>query len=91
MRQTSLMAFKKLKARITRLEMDVYAAIAELGGAATDWELADYLGWTINRITGRRNGLEKKFIVYADGTITNKETGQKNTVWRINPDVDIRG
>jgi DNA-binding MarR family transcriptional regulator len=47
---------------------------------ASNDELADDLGWDINRVTGRTNELRKKGLVAIGGTKRSKRTG-KTVQW----------
>lgn len=73
-------AYKRL-INLNNKEQLVYAAIQRLGGTATDKEIAHYLDWPINRVTGRRNALVKKDRVEKHGT--KRVDGNTNTIWRI--------
>ena len=68
MQQTSLFAFDELlrEGKISKNEQKVLAVIGNIQ-PCTDREIADVLGWQINRITGRRNALMNKKIITNQG------------------------
>lgn len=82
MRDTSLEAYEQLKTdkQLQPREKQVIEAITELNGA-TDLQIAIYLGWQINQVTGRRNSLEKKGLVDTKRKI--KQNGRMVYFWRI--------
>lgn len=59
-RETSLEAFEKVD--ITKTEKAVYEVI-QFFQPCSNREIALKLGWEINRVTGRTNGLYKKGLV----------------------------
>lgn len=63
---TSLQAYEELKksGKLQPRENKVLLAIIQLNGA-TDKQIAAHLGWEINQVTGRRNSLEKKGMVFS--------------------------
>lgn len=83
MQQTSLFAYDELvrSGKINKNEQKVLAVIANIG-PCTDREIADVLGWTINRVNGRRNGLMNKKIVTSD--YGKKYRGNRPSMaWRV--------
>ncbi len=76
---TSLWAYETVA--VGKRQGDVLRALRELT-EATDQEIADFLAWTINRVTPRRGELvERELIVAArhkDGPF-----GHRVTVWRL--------
>ena len=72
MRQTSLEAyFEAVQPDLNEKQKVVFEAIVFLG-KASDQDIADYLQWTINRVTGRRNELFKKNSIYHVDTVKNQ-------------------
>lgn len=61
-------------------ELLVLAVITK-HGPITDLRIADILGWKINQVTGRRNGLLTKKRIVKYGTVRNTETGKNNSLW----------
>lgn len=53
---------------LTQRQFEVVAAFKELG-TATDRQVADYLGYTINRVTGRVKELTDKGVLREIGAI----------------------
>lgn len=51
MAQTSLLAYRSLE-RIGAKQQACYRAIKNLG-SASNYDIAQYLGWDVNRVTGR--------------------------------------
>ena len=77
---TSLEAYGSIKEKLQEKEKQVISAIKQLGGKATNKQIAKFLGWEINRVTGRVNSLhDKKGILKADGI--DRSTGRAATVW----------
>lgn len=76
--QTSLLAYKSLK-DLGDKQQRVYEAVKELG-RATNEEVADYLGWTINRVTGRVTELSSFGLLAVDGIGITK-SGRSAKVW----------
>jgi FixJ family two-component response regulator len=50
---------------------------------ATDREIAKTLGWSINRVTGRRNKLVEKRMVVEGGTVWDDETKRTVIYWGV--------
>jgi hypothetical protein len=61
--QNSLFAFISLKPKMTEREREVYNSARMYNRPFTDKDIANFMGWPINRITGRRGGLVKKGLV----------------------------
>ena len=57
--ETSLEAFKKIRAKLPESRKAVYETLKQLG-CATNMMIADKLGWSINRVTGRINELRNR-------------------------------
>lgn len=68
--QTSLFAYNNIK-RLGAKQEEVFEAVRELG-RATNEEIADHLGWAINRVTGRTNELRRFGYLTVDGTKKSK-------------------
>ena len=66
MHTNSLNAYHNLN--LTKRQQEVYTAYATLG-EATDQQVADYLGYAINRITGRVRELACKGVVIECDTV----------------------
>lgn len=79
MAQTSLFAYKSIKRKLGAKQQTVYLALKELG-KATNENLADYLGWPINQVTGRVNELFRYGMVINQGTALSK-SGRPSKVW----------
>lgn len=81
MRKESLSAYEELKAlkRLQPNEQKVIGAIENLNGA-TDLQVANYLGWPINCVTGRRNSLEKAGLIYSDRKV--RQNGRMVNFWK---------
>jgi len=47
----------------------------------SDKEIAQRLGWTINSVTGRRNELEQKGLIFDAGTKQDERTGRRVHIW----------
>lgn len=78
---TSLAAYDSVA--LGARQAEVLAAITELG-ECTDQQIADRLGWTINRVTPRRGELEEAGLVIRTA-VRPGPTGRKVSVWRITP------
>lgn len=60
MTDTSLMAYEEIKPKLQNKEKAVMRVYLILNIPLTDLEVATYLGWPINCVTGRRNSLVAK-------------------------------
>lgn len=78
---TSMMAYEALLDKLGEKQQIVYEAIKELGAATND-QIADHLGWTINRVTGRVTELKKYGLVDVEG-IGISNSGNSAKVWSI--------
>lgn len=56
---TSRAAYKAIENDLSRRQQEVLETLEHLGEASNK-KIADYLGWEINRVTGRVNELAKK-------------------------------
>ena len=68
--QTSIFAYRNIK-QLGDKQEQVFNAVKALG-RATNEEIADYLGWQINRVTGRTNELRRYGFLTVDGTKKSK-------------------
>lgn len=78
MRDTSLEAYKTVD--LQKNEKMVLGALIALKGRATNQEIADYLQWPINRVTGRTNSLFKKRKI-KEGDKVKAVTGRTAQQW----------
>lgn len=69
--ETSVQAYEKIKSKLGGKQEAVYEAIKELG-TPTNEAISDYLGWPINRVTGRVTELRRFGIVEVYGLGVNK-------------------
>jgi len=85
MRDTSLEAYTALldSGKMNRREQQVYQAIKDLGGKATNYRIATYLQWPINRITGRVRNLYEKDLITEGEKVKNPTTGRMNWEWKL--------
>jgi len=80
----SIEAYKHLN--LSARQSDVVEALCVLG-EATDTKIADYLGYTVNRVTGRVTELRDKGIIEEVGSVTG-DFGQPNRVCRLISTID---
>ena len=52
-------------------------------GDLTDRQIASYLGWSINRITGRRYELLEKGLIEDKGKVKDSNTNRTVHVWGV--------
>lgn len=78
---TSLEAFDSVD--LPARQAEVLGALRELG-EASDQEIAEHLGWTINRVTPRRGELEIRGLVMRR-RLKRGRTGRKVSVWAPTP------
>lgn len=85
MRDTSLEAYQRLadSKNLQRMERMIMCAFIELGGRATNLEIAAHLGLSINRITGRTRSLFVKGKIDKDKRIINPESKCPNWRWKV--------
>lgn len=83
LQQTSLLAYLEIKTKLGEKQQRVLETLKELG-EATNSELAEQLGWSINRVTPRTNELVKAYKVTQAGKRNCNITGKKCIAWRIN-------
>lgn len=83
MRDTSIEAYQGIKPRLQDKEKMVLGALIALKGNATNQEIADYLGWPINRITGRTYSLRECGII-REGQKVKTPYGRQAQKWVFN-------
>lgn len=82
---TSREAYEDLD--LPKAQKAVYEAIWDLWNGhrgPSDQQIADHLGWTVNRVTGRRNELAEQHLIVAGGTKKNP-LGRTVFWWRPEP------
>lgn len=77
--ETSLEAYQSIKEKLGTKQTIVYEALKTLGRASNE-EIADYLGWPINRVTGRMTEL-RNFDMVAVAGITRNKSGFSAKLW----------
>jgi hypothetical protein len=82
MRDTSLEAYNSIRRNLRPKEKMVLAALIALKGRATNKQIAEYLGWPINCVTGRMHALvnETKKVKLGD-KVKDPVTGVKSQQW----------
>lgn len=80
--QTSYQAYTEVKENIDKCRAKVLNAIKELG-ICTDKDIANKLGWEINRVTGRRGELVIEGKVISDGKRKDVKTNRPVNYWRL--------
>lgn len=80
--QTSILAFERITPALQEREAIVLAALRTLG-VASNMELSQQLGWSINRVTGRVFSLRQKGIIESAGIGECKVTGSTVQKWTI--------
>lgn len=83
MRDTSLEAYDSIRGKLNKKQREVYNAIERMG-KCTDRQLAAFLCWDINRVTGRRNELVEKNAVREVGKVRDFETNRMACQWCAN-------
>ena len=81
MQQTSMDAYQSIKGKLNHNEQIVFDQL-QVSGGCTDEKLSDLLGWSINRVTGRRNKLVEKGFVKKVGKKLGK-SGRMANVWGV--------
>jgi transcription initiation factor IIE alpha subunit len=84
MRDTSLDAYNSIRRDLQKKEKLVLGALIALKGRATNREIAAYLQWEINRITGRTFSLHEKGIINAGKKVVDPETQRPAIQWVFN-------
>tara|TARA_R110002153_G_scaffold273966_2_gene446268 strand:+ start:329 stop:592 length:264 start_codon:yes stop_codon:yes gene_type:complete len=84
-RDTSIAAYTALleSGELNRKEQLVMIALKQMGGKGTNTNIAKYLSWPINRVTGRVRSLFVKKVLEAHKRVKNPETGKLNWQWKI--------
>lgn len=78
---TSRAAYEQIKSKLGDKQQAVYDAVGELG-VATNEQIAEYLDWPINRVTGRVTELKKMGFVDVEG-ITKNKSGFSAKQWSV--------
>ena len=81
-RKTQVESFKETLKTISDRQKSVYSVLT-VHGNCTNREIAKYLQWDINRVTGRVTELVSKGMVSAHGTKFDHETNRTVTVWKV--------
>ncbi|MCA6391585.1 MAG: hypothetical protein IM602_17315 [Cytophagales bacterium] len=81
MRDTSLEAYNSIRRDLQAKEKLVLGALIALKGRATNKEIAAYLDWQINCVTGRINRLHKLGIVKDGEKVVDPSTNRKAVQW----------
>lgn len=81
--ETKAKVFHALKDKLPTARLKVFEAIFELR-TATDKDIVEYLGWEINRVTGRRKELQEMGLIKYVGD-KDSQFGHPNSVWAVNP------
>lgn len=79
--ETSQQAYDQIKGKLGDRQKQVYDALGDIG-VATNEQLAEHLGWPINRVTGRVTELHKYGLVGIEGLGQNK-TGFTAKLWGV--------
>lgn len=79
--QTSLFAYIGVKPKINSRQKDVYEALRKFNHA-TNKQIAEYLGWEINRLTPRMGELRKMGLVREWGIVKDK-SGRSAIAWEV--------
>ena len=80
---TSLPAYQVAKENINDKQKIIYNTIKKLG-ICSDHQIADFLGWTINRVTPRRGELHDSGKIIRAYRDKDFETGRTVSFWKIN-------
>jgi len=80
--QTSLLAFQEIQEKIPECQQQVLRALKILK-EATNMEIADFLGWSINRVTPRTKELRDKDFVEQATIRPCKITGRAARAWKL--------
>lgn len=82
--QTSRPAYNEVLISVEKKRQIVFSVIRKIG-PCTDRQIADYLGWTINRITPRRGELVTSGLVYSVVKKPDPNTGITVNYWAVKP------
>ena len=80
--QTSLNAWLHVKENLGRRQREVLIALHHLK-EATNMEIANYLGWSINRVTPRVLELREMGLVKQSGIRECRITGNNARAWKL--------
>lgn len=80
-RKTQVDSFNELQTEINDRQKSVYSVLT-VHGNCTNREIAKYLQWDINRVTGRVTELVSRGMVMASGTHYDNETKRTVTLWK---------
>lgn len=81
--QTSHPAYQEAKENNNDKQQKVFNAIRLLG-VCSDHQIADHLGWAINRVTPRRGELSDNGKVLRAYRDKDFETGRTVSFWKVN-------
>lgn len=82
MQETSLLSWMHIQANLNDKQERVYQTILQ-HGRVTNMEIAQFLGWSINRVTPRVLELRKAGLVQLDGYKECSVTGNNACVWSV--------
>jgi predicted transcriptional regulator len=84
-RDTSVEAYRELleSGQMSRKEKMIYQAIVDMGGKATNTNIATYLRLPINQVTGRVRALYLKGLITENQRVNNPHTGRANWQWKL--------
>lgn len=80
MQSTSLEAYNDLQPLLPARQRQIFYAVKTLG-VCCDRQIADFTGWEINRVTGRRNELAEAGLLEIDKR--DKYNGRTVIFWRV--------
>ena len=80
-RKTQVDSFNELQTEINDRQKSVYSVLT-VHGNCTNREIAKYLQWDINRVTGRVTELVNLGKVKSNGTYKDKQTNRTVTLWK---------
>ena len=89
-KEVSQEALRKFEKYLEEKAVEYLNAVLNLGGEATDNEVADFKGWERGYVSARRNSLMKVGIIFCYLDKDKKpvgvigKSGSKNTVWHVN-------
>ncbi len=81
--QTSIKAFRNIRKIRGESQAEVYRTMKTNGGM-TNMEIADRLGWSINRVTPRVFELREAGFVRKRGIVHCRITGNRCISWEVN-------
>lgn len=82
-RLTSLIAYTEVIEKLGERQLQILKALSEIQ-PATNMMIAEYLGWSINRVTPRCLELRKDGIVELHSVGNCTITGRRTMFWRFN-------